>query len=188
MVGLGNPGERYATTRHNIGFMVADELVDQAVPMPGTFKLQKRAGAEVAEIRIGVHKVVVAKPMSFMNRSGQPVASLCQFFKIPADHVIVVHDELDVEFGSIKLKCGGGDGGHNGLKSISQSLSTRDYYRVRVGISRPPGRQDPADYVLRPFPSAAAAELSVTVADAADAVELLITQGLQVAQNEIHAR
>jgi peptidyl-tRNA hydrolase, PTH1 family len=132
-------------------------------------------------------QVVLAKPMTFMNLSGGPVAALRTFYKIPAEQIVVVHDELDIPFGSIRLKLGGGDNGHNGLRSVSSALHTRDYYRVRIGIGRPPGRMDPADYVLRDFPKAERAELPEIVDRSADAVEALLSRGLAAAQNEFHA-
>ena len=187
VVGLGNPGPRYETTRHNIGFLTADELVGNAAPMPGNFGMDKRAQALTCEIRVGDRKVIVAKPQTFMNLSGGPTSSLCRFFKIPAGNVIVIHDELDLDFGTIRLKKGGGDNGHNGLKDITKALATSDYHRVRCGIGRPPGRMAAADYVLKPFTGRQAQELGIVTGDASDAVELLVTQGLAVAQNQVHA-
>jgi PTH1 family peptidyl-tRNA hydrolase len=130
--------------------------------------------------------VIIAKPMPYMNLSGGPIASLCGYYKIPAARLIVVHDELDLPFGTVRLKLGGGDNGHNGLRSITGSLGTRDYHRVRVGIGRPPGRQDPADFVLTDFSPVQRKELPLVLERAADAVQTLLSHGLAVAQNEIH--
>ena len=183
VIGLGNPGSEYERTRHNAGFMVADVLAGR---VGGRFTVHKKSGADLLEARLDGRKVLVAKPRSFMNVSGRPVAALARFFSIPPTEVIVVHDELDLEFGTVRLKRGGGEGGHNGLRSISNALTTKDYLRVRFGIGRPPGRQDPADYVLKPFSSVERKELPVIVEQAADAVELLLRVGLEAAQNQVH--
>jgi peptidyl-tRNA hydrolase, PTH1 family len=183
IAGLGNPGPAYAGNRHNAGFMVADVL---AARLPARFK-RDRSRAEVATGRLGGHPVTLAKPLGFMNLSGGPMAALRSFYKIPPDHIVVIHDELDLPFGAIRLKTGGGDNGHNGLRSISASLGTRDYYRVRFGIGRPPGRMDPADYVLKDFSPAERKELPFAIDRAADAVEALISKGLVEAQNLFHA-
>jgi peptidyl-tRNA hydrolase, PTH1 family len=179
VVGLGNPGPSYAGNRHNVGFMVADLLAERT---GGRFKAHK-GRADVVEGRLGAARAVLAKPKSWMNESGGPVAALRDFFKIPAERLVVVHDELDLPFGDLRLKLGGGDNGHNGLRSISRSLGTRDYYRVRAGIGRPPGRMDPADYVLRDFSAAERKDLGVHVDRAADAVEALVLEGLDRAQS-----
>lgn len=183
VVGLGNPGKEYAGNRHNVGAMVADVLAGR---LGGRFGNHK-AGADVVTGRLGETRVIVAKPRSYMNVSGKPVAALARFFSVEPTSVIVVHDELDVPFGALRVKQGGGEGGHNGLRSISAALSTKDYLRVRVGVGRPPGRQDAADYVLRNFAAAERKELPVELELAADAVELLVEQGLLVAQNRLHA-
>ena len=183
VVGLGNPGAEYERTRHNAGFLVADVLAGR---VGGRFTVHKKSGADLLEARLDGRKVLVAKPRSYMNVSGRPVAALARFFSVPPTEVIVVHDELDLEFGVIRLKRGGGEGGHNGLRSISNALTTKDYLRVRFGIGRPPGRQDPADYVLKPFASTERKELPVIVEQAADAVELLLRAGLEDAQNQLH--
>jgi len=183
LAGLGNPGPQYAGNRHNVGFMVLNEL---AARVGGKFKAHK-SGAEVLEGRLAGRRVVLAKPRSFMNLSGGPVAGASRFYKIPADGVVVVHDELDLPFGALKMKLGGGDNGHNGLRSITKSLSTKDYYRVRFGVGRPPGRQDPADYVLKDFSTVERKELALEVDRCADAVEALISTGLAAAQNAFHA-
>ncbi|GLZ39810.1 aminoacyl-tRNA hydrolase [Actinokineospora sp. NBRC 105648] len=183
VVGLGNPGPQYAGNRHNIGFLVADEL---AARVGGRFKAHK-AGADVVEGRLDGHRVVLVKPRSFMNVSGGPVAGAAKFFKAPPERVVVVHDELDLPFGSLRLKLGGGDNGHNGLRSITKSLGTKDYHRVRFGIGRPPGRMDPADYVLRDFATAERKDLAFEIDRCADAVVALVGQGLEAAQNTFHA-
>jgi peptidyl-tRNA hydrolase, PTH1 family len=182
VAGLGNPGPEYAGNRHNVGFMCADVLAGRI----GTAFKRDRSRAMVASGRFAGLPVIVAKPMSFMNVSGRPVAALRTFFKLPADRVLVVHDELDLPFGTIKLKLGGGDNGHNGLRSVTAALGTRDYYRLRVGIGRPPGRMDPANYVLSNFSAAERAELPELLSRSADAVELLLERGLAIAQNEFH--
>lgn len=185
IAGLGNPGPQYERTRHNVGFMVADVLAGR---MGGKFSAHKRSGAEIIQGRMAGRSVVLAKPRTFMNLSGRPVAGCAQFFSIDPANVIVVHDELDLDFGTVRLKLGGGEGGHNGLRSISSSLGTKDYLRVRVGIGRPPGRMDPAAYVLKPFSSVERKELDLICEEAADAVELLLQHGLEVAQNQLHGR
>ena len=182
VIGLGNPGPGYAGNRHNIGAMVADVL---AARFSGRFKAHK-AGADIAEGRLAGVRAIVAKPRSYMNLSGGPTAGLARFFKVPPTDVIVVHDELDLPPSVIRVKQGGGEGGHNGLKSISASLGTKDYLRVRCGIGRPPGRMDPADYVLRDFSAAERKELPVDLENAADAVESLIRIGLLETQNRLH--
>lgn len=184
LVGLGNPGPHYAGNRHNAGFMVVDEL---AARIGGKFKAHK-GGAEVLEGRLAGRRVVLAKPRSFMNLSGGPVAGTARFFKIGPGGIVVVHDELDLPFGALKLKLGGGDNGHNGLRSITKSLGTREYYRARFGIGRPPGRQDPADFVLKDFSTPERKELPFELDRCADAVETLIGQGLTAAQNKFHAQ
>ena len=188
VVGLGNPGPEYAATRHNVGFLVADLLADQyGVRMAR----HKRGHALAAEGRIGVPgsttHVVLVEPLSFMNDSGGPVKSLMAFYGVEPDRLVVVHDELDIPFTAIRAKFGGGDNGHNGLKSIRRAIGTGEFLRVRVGIGRPPGRQDPADYVLKPYPSAERKELPEVVQRAADAVECLITEGLEATQNRFNA-
>lgn len=185
IVGLGNPGPQYERTRHNIGQLVVDEL---AARRGESFRSHK-ANARVAEawLRPGGPKVVLAKPNSFMNVSGGPVAGLVQFYGIPPERVVVVHDELDIPFDAVRLKVGGGHGGHNGVRDVAKALNTPEFSRVRVGIGRPPGRQDPADWVLQPFPPSAREELALAVSDAADAVERLVDEGLLAAQQVHHA-
>lgn len=183
VVGLGNPGPQYEKTRHNIGFMVADVLAGR---VGGKFSAHKRSGAEIVQTRLVGRQVILAKPRSYMNLSGGAVAGLARFFSVAPADVVVVHDELDLDFGTVRLKQGGGEGGHNGLRSISQSLGTKDYVRTRVGIGRPPGRQDPADFVLKPFSTVERKELDLVCEEAADAVELVLQLGLEAAQNRLH--
>jgi peptidyl-tRNA hydrolase, PTH1 family len=187
VVGLGNPGREYEHNRHNVGFLVADLLADR---IGVKFGRHRRAVAQVAEGRLGVGMdapgLVLAKPMTYMNLSGGPVASLAQFYKVEPAGIVAVHDELDLPYGQVRCKLGGGEGGHNGLRSMSRSLSTKDYNRVRLGIGRPPGRQDPADYVLSDFSAAERKELDFLVDRAADMVESIITRGLEWTQNAYH--
>jgi PTH1 family peptidyl-tRNA hydrolase len=182
IVGLGNPGSQYAGNRHNVGFMCCDELLRVA----GASLKRDRSRAMAGTGRLAGQPVVLAEPMTFMNLSGGPIAALRSFYKIPDDRIVVLHDELDLPFDTIRLKLGGGDNGHNGLRSISSALRTKDYYRIRIGIGRPPGRMDPADFVLRDFSAAERADLPVILGRAADAVELLLKDGLTAAQNQFH--
>jgi len=182
VVGLGNPGPGYAANRHNVGFLIADVLADR---IGGRFK-GHRSGCDVIEGRLAGRRVVLAKPRSFMNLAGGPVAGAVRFFKVDPSELVVLHDDLDLPFGAVRLKLGGGEGGHNGLRSISKSLSTKDYLRVRFGIGRPPGRMDPADFVLRDFGLVERKELPVLLDNAADAVETLLSLGLEPAQNRYH--
>jgi PTH1 family peptidyl-tRNA hydrolase len=184
IVGLGNPGAEYKGNRHNVGQMVLDELAGR---IGGNFKAHK-ARAQVLEGRLGIGgpRVVLAKPLSYMNVSGGPVAALANFFGIDPGHVVAVHDEIDIPFNTVKLKSGGGEGGHNGLRDMSKVLSTKDYFRVRVGVGRPPGRMDTADYVLRDFGTAERKELPFLLDEAADAVDMLVREGLNAAQQKFH--
>src|SRR6266568_7786852 len=182
IAGLGNPGPGYAGNRHNAGFMAADLLAGR---IGARFK-RDRSRAAVATGRLAGLPVTLAKPQTFMNLSGGPVASLRSFYKLPPEQIVVVHDELDIPFGAVRLKLGGGDNGHNGLRSITQALGTRDYYRVRFGIGRPPGRMDPAVYVLRDFSAAERKDLPLFIDRCADATETLIAKGLAGAQNIYH--
>jgi peptidyl-tRNA hydrolase, PTH1 family len=184
VVGLGNPGPDYAETRHNIGFRVVELLAARAGG--GRFS-RHRSNADVLEGRLAGRRVVLAKPRTYMNVSGGPVAGLAKYFSVPIEDLIVVHDDLDLGFGVVRLKRGGGEGGHNGLRSISASVGTRDYLRVRFGIGRPSGRQDPADFVLNRFSGTERKELEFAVDLAADAAEALLSDGLEPAQNRFHA-
>lgn len=184
VVGLGNPGPRYAKTRHNLGVMVAEVLAARA---GGAFTVHKRSGAEVLTGRLGHRPVILAKPRCYMNESGRQVGPLAKYYSVPAANVIVIHDELDIDFGRVRLKLGGGEGGHNGLRSVANALGSKDFQRVRIGIGRPPGRKDPAAFVLEPFTSAERGEVATICELAADATELLIEAGLETAQNQVHA-
>ena len=183
VVGLGNPGPQYAKTRHNVGFMVADLL---AARLGANFKVHKRSGAEIATGRLAHRPVVLAKPRTYMNESGRQVGPLAKFYSVAPADVIVIHDELDIEFGQIRLKQGGGEGGHNGLRSLVNALGTKDFHRVRIGIGRPPGRKDPAAFVLENFSSAERAQVPTICEMAADATEMLIELGLEPSQNQVH--
>lgn len=167
IVGLGNPGPKYAGTRHNIGFDVVDEIAGQNYT---NFSVHKKSNTELAETRLGSAKLVLAKPRSFMNLSGGPIKALLQYFSMKPAQLIVVHDELELDFGVVKHRLGGGDHGHNGLRSTTKSLGTKDYQRLSVGIGRPPGRMDPASFVLKPWSKQENAEIPIICADAADEI------------------
>ena len=189
VVGLGNPGPTYAATRHNIGYLVADELARR---VGSGWRSHKSGRAEVVEGRLGAPgtdapRVVLARPRSYMNEVGGPVKALATFYKVAPDHVIAVHDELDLDFGTLRSKFGGGDNGHNGLKSMRSSLGTGDFFRVRAGIGRPPGRQSPADFVLAAYSGVERKELPFQVDSAADAVESLIAVGLEATQQRYNS-
>lgn len=186
VVGLGNPGPAYAGHRHNIGYLVTDELARR---MGSPFRSHKSGRADVVEGRLGLGgpRVVLARGRGYMNESGGPVKALATFYKVAPDHVIAIHDELDIAFGTLRVKLGGGDNGHNGLKSMRSSLATGDFYRVRAGIGRPPGRQDVADFVLSNYSTVERKELPFQVSDAADAVESLIIDGLEKTQQRFNS-
>ncbi len=197
VVGLGNPGPQYAGNRHNVGQMVLDELATRARASFGSKGgvLSRRPQAVTAEVRLGTlpggapgPRAVLAKPTTYMNTSGGPVAALARYYDVPPERVIMVHDELDIPFGDVRLKLGGGEGGHNGLRDTTKALGTKDYLRVRVGVGRPPGRMDAADFVLRDFAKPELKELPLLLDSAADAVELLATEGLERAQLRFHTR
>ena len=185
IVGLGNPGPNYAKTRHNIGQMVLDELAKE---VGGSFKKHSKASAVVVEGRLGFGgpKVILMKSLGYMNTSGVPVSAIAKFYGINPDRIIAVHDELDIPFDTIKVKIGGGEGGHNGLRDITKALGTKDYYRVRTGIGRPPGRMDTADFVLKPFSSTEAKDLPFLISNAADATMMLVKEGLLATQQRYH--
>ncbi|MGY1914639.1 aminoacyl-tRNA hydrolase [Blastococcus sp. SYSU DS0973] len=187
MVGLGNPGPAYAGNRHNVGAMVLGELARRA-GIRLTAGKGARARAVAGEGRLAGRRVVLGQPLTYMNESGGPVRGLLDYHKLSPEQLVVVHDELDIPFGAVRLKRGGGEGGHNGLRSITRSTGTKDYLRVRVGIGRPPGRQDPADFVLKDFSAVERKELDLLIAEAADAAEALLVKGLQDAQNVVHPR
>ncbi len=184
VVGLGNPGPTYAATRHNVGYLVTDALAERA---GGRFKAHTSRLADVVECRLSGERAVLGRSRSYMNESGGGVTTLMSYFDVEPGRLVVVHDELDIGFGQLRVKLGGGDNGHNGLRSIRQSTGTGDFYRVRVGIGRPPGRQTVHDYVLKPWSSTERKELAVNVEEAADAVESLITQGLERTQSAFNS-
>jgi len=184
VVGLGNPGPRYETPRHNLGFLVADILADR---IGSGFKVHKKSGAEVATGHLGGQSIVLAKPRCYMNESGRQVGPLAKFYSVAGTGIVVIHDELDIEFGRIRLKVGGGVAGHNGLRSVASALGTNDFQRVRIGIGRPPGRMDGAAFVLGNFTTTEWKEVPTICEQAADATELLVTEGLEPAQNTVHA-
>jgi PTH1 family peptidyl-tRNA hydrolase len=188
VVGLGNPGQAFASHRHNIGYRVAEEL---AVRMNVRFRAARGMRAEIAEGRIGppgqdAPRLILGKSRTFMNESGWAVARLLAYYKLTPSQMIVVHDELDLDAGQLRVKLGGGDNGHNGLKSIRSSLGTGDFYRVRIGVGRPPGRQDPADFLLSDFPSSAREAVDIEIGRAADAIESLLVVGLDKTQSEFN--
>lgn len=184
VIGLGNPGPEYAETRHNVGQMVAAEVVRRGSAALG---VNKKTHTRVATVRIAGRPVVVGVPMSYMNLSGGPVSSLAKYQSVEPSGMIVVHDDLDLPFGTVKLKRGGGSGGHNGLKDITKAVGTPEYIRVRIGIGRPPGRMDAATFVLKPFSAAERKELDMLISDGADAVEAILTDGLEAAQMRFHS-
>ena len=182
-MGLGNPGPTYAATRHNVGYLVTDELADR---VGGRWRTHKTGRALAVEGRLAGQpgqRAVLGRGRCYMNESGGPVATLLSFYKADPQRLVVVHDEIDIPYGELRVKYGGGDNGHNGLKSIRKAIGTGDYYRIRFGVGRPPGRQDPADFVLKPFSSTERRELDLHVQRAADAVESLVSDGLEKTQN-----
>jgi len=188
ILGLGNPGPEYAATRHNIGHLVVDLLAARAGVQ---FKKMPRINAVIAETRLSpipAPKVVLAKTLTYMNQSGGPTTALARYYRIPPENIIVIHDDVDLPFGAIRLKIGGGEGGHNGLRDISKALGTRDYYRVRLGVGRPPGNQDTANHVLNRFSAAERAGLPLFLDDAADATVMLLNAGLLATQQDFHSR
>jgi PTH1 family peptidyl-tRNA hydrolase len=189
VVGLGNPGPAFASHRHNIGYRVADELARR---MGVRFSVKRGTRAEVAEGRLGPPggdgpRLVLAKSRTFMNETGAAVSRLLSYYKLQPDQMIVIHDELDIDPGQLRVKFGGGDNGHNGLRSIRQSLGTGDFFRVRIGVGRPPGRQDPADFLLTNFPASAREDVEVEVSRAADAIESLVLVGLDKTQSAFNS-
>ncbi len=184
VVGLGNPGPRYEATRHNAGFMVVDHLAED---LRASY-WKDSGGAKVAEVRLGDHDVVLAMPQTFMNRSGSSVAILAEYYDVPLERIVVVHDDIDLPPATVRAKRGGGHGGHNGLRSLHAKLGVGDYLRVRVGVGRPPGRQDPADFVLEPVGPQAAEDLGDAVLLGVKAVLHIIERGIDSAMNEFNAR
>jgi PTH1 family peptidyl-tRNA hydrolase len=191
VVGLGNPGPAYSGHRHNVGYLVTDELASRMAGSSGkvSWRSHKTGRADVVEGRLamGGPRVVLVRPRGYMNESGGPVKALATFYKVAPDHVIAIHDELDIAFGTLRIKFGGGDNGHNGLKSMRSSLATGDFYRVRAGIGRPSGRQDVADFVLSNYSTVERKELPFQVSEAADAVESLISDGLEKTQQRFNS-
>lgn len=186
VVGLGNPGTKYEATRHNVGQMALDVLAARADARFASHRTNSRVAE--GRVRPGGPKLILAKSNGFMNTSGGPVSGLARYFDIPAERTVVLHDELDLPFDTVKVKQGGGHGGHNGLRDIAKALDTPEFLRVRIGIGRPPGQQDPADYVLKPFASSERELLAVLLEDAADAAEMLTTDGLLATQQKFHGR
>ncbi len=180
IAGLGNPGPAYAATRHNIGYLVTDVLADR---IGGRWTSHRKSRTDTVEGRLAGERVVLGRSRSYMNESGGPLKALAGFFDIAPEHVVAIHDELDIDFGRLRVKFGGGDNGHNGLKSMRSSLGTGDFYRVRAGIGRPPGQQTVHDFVLKPWSATERKDLTINVEDAADAVESLITRGLEATQS-----
>lgn len=183
VVGLGNPGPKYAATRHNVGYMAVDDLLaadgDVLAPVRGI-------PAEVAVLSVEGQRVLVARSTTFMNLSGQAAGPLAEALGIPPEKVVAIHDELDLPAGTVRVKLGGNENGHNGLKSMTEQLGTRDYLRVRIGISRPPKGMRVPDYVLGPVDGGE--DFDAAIATAAEAARLLVSDGLSVAQNKIHSR
>ena len=189
VVGLGNPGPTYAGTRHNIGYLVVEEMARR---IGGSWRSHKTGRADVVEGRLGAPgteapRVVLARARCYMNESGGPVKALATFYKVPVERIIAIHDELDIDFDTLRTKLGGGDNGHNGLKSMRSSLGSGDFYRVRAGIGRPPGRQSPADFVLSDYSASERKQLPLQVDSAADAVESLIRDGLELTQQRYNS-
>lgn len=184
VVGLGNPGPTYAATRHNVGYHVTDEL---AARMGGRFSSLKAARADVVSGLLTSQRTVLGRSRSYMNESGGAVSALVKYYDVPVEQLIVIHDELDLPLGSLRCKSGGGDNGHNGLKSIRQSLGTGDFLRVRFGIGRPAGQMPVHDFVLKPFAKAERIEADIVVQEAADAVESLISVGLERTQSAFNS-
>lgn len=190
VVGLGNPGPSYAGHRHNVGYLVLEELASR---MGSGFRAHKTGRSDVVEGRLAppgvpdAPRVVLARPRSYMNEVGGPTKALTTFYKVPAERVVVVHDELDIGFGTLRVKRGGGDNGHNGLRSLRSSLGSGEFFRVRVGIGRPPGRKDPADFVLSDYTATERKELPFQVDRAADAVESLLDHGLERTQQQFNS-
>ncbi len=187
MIGLGNPGPAYEGHRHNVGHLVVAELARR---VGGSFRSHKTGRADVVEGRldgVGGPRLVLARARSYMNESGGPAAALVQFYKVPVDRVVAVHDELDIPFDTMRVKLGGGDNGHNGLRSIRSALGSGEFYRVRVGIGRPPGRRSPSDFVLSSYTAEERKILPLQVDRAADAVEALVREGLEQAQSRFNS-
>ncbi|MBA4608121.1 MULTISPECIES: aminoacyl-tRNA hydrolase [Aeromicrobium] len=184
VIGLGNPGPSYAATRHNVGYHVTDEL---AARMGGRFSSLKAARADIVSGLLAGERTVLGRSRAYMNESGGAVSSLMKYYDVTPERLIVIHDELDLPLGSLRCKSGGGDNGHNGLKSIRQSIGTGDFLRVRFGIGRPPGQQPVHDFVLKPFAKTERTEADIVTQEAADAVESLISVGLEKTQSAFNS-
>ena len=187
VVGLGNPGDQYAATRHNVGQMVIDELGKRHNVKFSTHKSRTSIAAYKLGFGVDAHSVILAKSLGYMNETGGPIKALAQFYSVDVSQIIVLHDELDIDFAAIRTKQGGGDNGHNGLKSLTSSFGTPEYYRVRLGIGRPMGQQDPADFVLKQFSKEEKKDLAEFLDRGADVVESLITKGLDFTQSKFNS-
>jgi PTH1 family peptidyl-tRNA hydrolase len=189
VVGLGNPGDKYAGNRHNVGYLVVEELAQR---LGSPFRAHKSGRADVVEGRLGAPgtpgpRVVLVRPRSYMNELGGPTKALATFYKVPVERIVAVHDELDIPFGTMRVKLGGGDNGHNGLKSMRGSFGSGDFHRVRIGVGRPPGRQDVADFLLSDYTAKERKDVPLQVVLAADAVESLLTEGLERTQQKFNS-
>ena len=187
VAGLGNPGDQYAATRHNVGQMVIDQLVKRHSVKLASHKSRTHIAAYKLGVGIDAHQIILAKSTSYMNETGGPIKALANFYSIEPANIIVLHDELDIGYAVIRSKLGGGDNGHNGLKSMTSAFDTPDYYRVRLGIGRPMGQQDPADFVLKQFSKEEKKDLDEFIERGADVVEFLIEQGLELTQGKFHS-
>jgi PTH1 family peptidyl-tRNA hydrolase len=187
VVGLGNPGDEYAATRHNVGQMVIDELAKRHNIIFSSHKSRTDVAAYKLGVGIDAHSIILAKSKSYMNESGGPIKALASFYSVEPANIIVLHDELDIGFAAIRSKIAGGDNGHNGLKSLTSSFGTAEYYRVRLGIGRPMGQQDPADFVLKQFSKEEKKDLGEFLDRGADVVEFLITEGLEKTQTKFNS-
>jgi PTH1 family peptidyl-tRNA hydrolase len=187
VAGLGNPGDQYAATRHNVGQMVIDQLVKRHSVKLASHKSRTHIAAYKLGVGIDAHQIILAKSHSYMNETGGPIKALANFYSIEPENIIALHDELDIGFAAIRTKLGGGDNGHNGLKSMTSAFDTPDYYRVRLGIGRPMGQQDPADFVLKQFSKEEKKDLDEFIERGADVVEFLIEQGLELTQGKFNS-
>ncbi len=187
VVGLGNPGDQYAATRHNVGQMVIDQLVKRHSIKLASHKSRTHIAAYKLGVGIDAHQIILAKSQSYMNETGGPIKALANFYSVGPEKIIVLHDELDIGFAAIRTKLGGGDNGHNGLKSMTSAFNTPDYYRVRLGIGRPMGQQDPADFVLKQFSKEEKKDLDEFIERGADVVEFLIEKGLDLTQGKFNS-
>ncbi len=187
VVGLGNPGDQYAATRHNVGQMVIDQLVKRHSVKLASHKSRTHIAAYKLGVGIDAHQIILAKSQSYMNETGGPIKALANFYSVEPEKIIVLHDELDIGFAAIRTKLGGGDNGHNGLKSMTSAFNTPDYYRVRLGIGRPMGQQDPADFVLKQFSKEEKKDLDEFIERGADVVEFLIGNGLELTQGKFNS-